>query len=75
MFNKKSYETIVAPLKKVKSELSVYMDDQKKNIAELEETKKQINFKIDTSDEEIKKSRETLTGIEKLVLNSSKSND
>jgi hypothetical protein len=71
MFGKKNYETIVAPLKKVKSNLSIYVNDQKKNISGLEETKKQINVKIDTADKEIKKSGKTLTGIEELIVNNS----
>lgn len=75
MFGKKNYETIVAPLKKVKSELSVYVTDQRKNISGLEETKKQINVKIDDADKEIKKSGKTLLGIEELIANSIKLKD
>jgi len=75
MFRKKNYETIVAPLKKVKSELSIYVNDQRKNISGLEETKKQINVKIDTADKEIKKSGKTLLGIEELIANSIKLKD
>lgn len=69
MFNKKSYETIVAPLKKVKSELFVYMGDQQKSITNLVETKNQINLKINIAEEEIKKSEDTLSGIEGLIDN------
>jgi len=72
MFNKKNYESIIAPLKKVKSELSVYVTDQRKNISGLEDTKKQINVKIGVADKEIKKSGKTLTGIEELIANSIK---
>lgn len=75
MFGKKNYETIVAPLKKVKDELSVYMSDQKTNIIGLEETKNQINLKINIADNEIQKSERTLTSIEELIIDSIEQNN
>jgi len=68
IFNKeKNYEIIVAPLKKIESDLSMYIGDQRNNISALEEERRDINVKIHDSNDEIKKSEFTVTKIAELL--------
>ena len=52
----KTYDVIVAPLKKIESDLSTYIGDQRTTISGLEEEKKEINSKMSVAAGEIKKS-------------------
>lgn len=68
IFNKqKNYEIIVAPLKKIESDLSVYIGDQRNTISGLEEEKKEINTKMSVAAGEIKKSEFTVSKISELL--------
>lgn len=63
----KSYATIVAPLKKMVTDLQTYMDEQARNIASLEDQKAKIEADIDHSQMEITKSSATATKINSLL--------
>ncbi len=63
----KSYEIIVAPLKKIEIDLSTYIGDQRNTISGLEEEKKEINTKMSVAAGEIKKSEFTVTKISELL--------
>lgn len=63
----KNYDSIVAPLQQIESDLSTYIGDQRNNISGLEEEKKGINSKISDSTIEIRKSEFTVTKIAELL--------
>ncbi len=68
IFNKeKSYEIIVAPLKKIESDLSTYIGDQRNTISGLEEEKKEIDTKMSAAASEIQKSEFTVSKISELL--------
>ena len=64
---KKDYKKIVAPLKKIESDLSVYIGDQGNAIADLEVERKKIEDDITTSKLEIKRSEHTVVKIAELL--------
>jgi hypothetical protein len=63
----KSYNSIVAPLKKIEGELSTYIGDQKQAVQNLESDKKEIDGKIAVSNLEVKKSEHTAGKIAELL--------
>jgi hypothetical protein len=63
----KNYDSIVAPLQQIESDLSTYIGDQRNNISGLEEEKKELNSKISDSTIEIRKSEFTVTKIAELL--------
>lgn len=63
----KNYESIVAPLKQIETELSTYIGDQKTNINELESQKAEIESKIGESKMEISRSEGTVVKISELL--------
>ena len=63
----KNYEIIVAPLKKIESDLSLYIGDQRNTISGLEEEKKEIDTKMSVASGEIKKSEFTVGKISELL--------
>lgn len=65
--NQKNYASIVAPLKKIETELSTYIGDQQSNINDLEAQKKEIEAKIGDSKIEIKMSEGTVVKISELL--------
>ena len=64
---KKNYASIVAPLKKIETELSTYVADQNNVITDLEQQKKDIEKRISDSQMEIKKSENTVIKITGLL--------
>jgi hypothetical protein len=63
----RNYDIIVAPLKKIESDLSTYIGDQRNTISGLEEEKKEIDTKMSAASSEIKKSEFTVTKISELL--------
>lgn len=64
---KKDYNTIVAPLKKIEADLSTYIGDQGNKIAGLEQDKEKIENEISNSKLEIKRSEHTVVKISELL--------
>jgi len=71
----KNYEIIVAPLKKIESDLSTYIGDQRNTISGLEEEKKEINTKMSEAAGEIKKSEFTVSKISELLSSDVETDD
>lgn len=66
-FGEKSYASIVAPLIKIESDLSLYIGDQQNSISDLEIERKQIEAQIGESNLEIRKSENTVVKIAELL--------
>jgi hypothetical protein len=64
---KKSHASITAPLKKMLTNLLVYISEQKKEIKKNEMEKAKIDGKIFVSQGEIESSRNTADMLEKMV--------
>lgn len=63
----RDYNTIVAPLTKIESDLSEYIGDQRNNVSTLESEKKTIDEQIATSELEMRKSEHTVSKIAELL--------
>jgi predicted RNase H-like nuclease (RuvC/YqgF family) len=63
----KSYESIVAPLKKMVKDLTTYVEEQKTKITNMESEKAKIEENISLSQGEIKKSQFTTSKINELL--------
>ena len=66
-FGTKNYNSIVAPLKKIESDLSTYIGNQNTNVQNLEKQKEEIDVKIGDSKLEIRKSEHTVAQISALL--------
>lgn len=64
----KSYESIVAPLNKIESDLATYVGEQQVNISVLEDERKNIDMLIENSNSEITKSKFTVKKIGELLV-------
>lgn len=69
---KKSYGSIVAPLKKMMNDLNAYVKEQQVKISKLNAQKRKINDDINLSETEILKSEGTATKLSELLSPDSK---
>ena len=64
---RKDYNSIVAPLKTIESDLSTYIGNQETEVSTLEDQKKNIDTQIGNSKLEIRKSEHTVEQIGALL--------
>ena len=67
LFSAKNYATIVAPLKKMVSDLTSYINEQNDKIVTLQSQREKINSDISNSEMEINKSTNTVSKINSLL--------